>query len=49
MEKLIKFVKITKENLELACEVQNSIFPEEDARENYIEMVNQLIYGTIKF
>lgn len=44
MEKLIKFVKITKENLELACEVQNSIFPEEDARENYIEMVNQVPY-----
>lgn len=44
-----KVCKITKENLELVCEVQNSIFPEGDARENYIKMVNQLIYGTIKF
>ena len=37
----IRFVRITKENLELACKVQNDIFPVEDARENYIEMVNQ--------
>jgi len=29
----INFVKIVQENLNLACEIQNKIFPEEDARE----------------
>lgn len=41
MEERIRFIKITNENLELACEIQNSIFPEEDARENFIEQVNK--------
>ena len=41
MEELIRFARITKDNLEIACRVQNDIFPVEDARENYIEMVNQ--------
>ena len=37
----INFVKITKSNLELACEIQNKIFPEEDARQNFIEQINK--------
>lgn len=37
----ITFQKITNENLELACEIQNTIFPEEDARENFIEQINK--------
>lgn len=38
---MIKLVKITNENLELACKIQNEIFPEEDARENFIEQINK--------
>lgn len=26
--------------MEIACKVQNEIFPDEDARENYIEQIN---------
>ena len=37
----MKFEKITYDNLELACKIQNAIFPEEDARQNYIEQINQ--------
>lgn len=37
----ITFQKITNKNLELACEIQNTIFPEEDARENFIEQINK--------
>ena len=40
----ITFQKITNENLELACEIQNTIFPEEDARENFIEQINKDSY-----
>lgn len=40
MEDKIKFKKITKDNLEVACNVQNEIFPDEDARENFIEQIN---------
>lgn len=36
----INFVRITKENLELACKIQNSIFPKENARQNFIEQIN---------
>ena len=36
----IKFVVITKDNLELACKIQNTIF-KEDARENFIEQINK--------
>lgn len=36
----IEFRKITKDNLEIACKVQNEIFPEEDARANFIEQIN---------
>ena len=37
----IYFVKIDQENLELACQIQNKIFPEEDARQNFIEQINK--------
>ena len=37
----IYFVKIEQENLELACQIQNKIFPEEDARQNFIEQINK--------
>ena len=35
----IRFERITKDNLEIACRVQNEIFPEEDGRQNFIDMV----------
>jgi len=37
----LRFEKITKDNIELAVKVQNTIFPEEDGRENYVECVNK--------
>lgn len=40
MEDILRFEKITWDNLELACRIQNTIFPEEDARENFIEQIN---------
>lgn len=40
-EDKIRFVKIVFANLELACEIQNKIFPEEDARQNFIEQINK--------
>ena len=40
-ENKINFIKINQENLNLACEVQNKIFPEEDARQNFIEQINK--------
>lgn len=40
-EDKIRFVKIVFVNLELACEIQNKIFPEEDARQNFIEQINK--------
>ena len=44
MGKRIKFQKISKNNLELACKIQNEIFPNEDARENYNECINKAPY-----
>lgn len=41
MDNQIKFKKIVEENLELACKIQNEIFPEEDARQNFIEQINK--------
>ena len=41
MDDKIIFIKITKENLEIACQIQNAIFPEEDARKNFIEQINK--------
>ena len=32
VEDKINFIKINQKNLNLACEIQNKIFPEEDAR-----------------
>jgi RimJ/RimL family protein N-acetyltransferase len=40
----INFKKIDKDNLELACKIQNEIFPKEDARQNYIEQINKASY-----
>lgn len=39
-EDQIRFVRISNDNLELACNIQNNIFPEEDARQNFIEQIN---------
>ena len=41
MKENIEFKKVTKDNLEIACKVQNEIFPEEDGRQNYIEQINK--------
>ncbi len=40
MNHKINFKKITSDNLEVACKIQNEIFPEEDARQNFIEQIN---------
>ena len=37
----MKFERITYDNLELACQMQNEIFPLEDARENFIEQIKK--------
>lgn len=37
----IKFIKITQDNLNLACNIQNKIFPLEDSRKNYLECINK--------
>ena len=39
--KEITFKRITWDNLELACKIQNELFPEEDARENFIEQIKR--------
>lgn len=36
--------RIDKANLELACKIQNEIFPQENARQNYIEQINKDSY-----
>ena len=40
MAEKISFQKITLQNLDLACQIQNAIFPEEDGRQNFIEQIN---------
>ena len=40
----INFIKISQDNLNLACEIQNNIFPKEDARQNFIEQINKDSY-----
>ncbi len=40
MEKIF-FERITWDNLELACKIQNEIFPEEDGRQNFIEQIEK--------
>lgn len=37
----LRFDIITYDNLDLACEIQNAIFPEEDARNNFIEQIEK--------
>ena len=37
----MKFERIDIDNLELACKIQNEIFPEEDGRQNFIEQINK--------
>ncbi len=37
----IKLIKLTRENLDVACKVQNDIFPEEDGRANFLESINK--------
>lgn len=37
----MKFEKICNDNLELACKIQNEIFPDEDGRQNFIEQINK--------
>lgn len=51
---VLKFTEVTYENIELAVQIQNQIFPNEDGRQNYIEgitkdpyrkeMVNYIVY-----
>lgn len=40
MKEKISFRKINFNNLELACKIQNELFPEEDGRQNFIEQIN---------
>ena len=37
----ITFKKINKDNLELACKIQNELFPLEDARNNFLEQIEK--------
>lgn len=41
MNDRIRFKKIISDNLEIACKIQNEIFPKEDARQNFIEQINK--------
>lgn len=51
----LNFIEVTNDNLELAVEIQNTIFPSEDGRTNYIEgitndpyrkeMVNYIVFN----
>lgn len=40
----ISFQKITKDNLHLASEIQNEIFPYEDGTQNFIDCIEQNPY-----
>jgi len=40
MKEKISFRKIDFNNLELACKIQNELFPEEAGRKNFIEQIN---------
>ena len=37
----MNLVEVTKDNLELACKIQNEIFPEYNGRQNFIEAINK--------
>lgn len=41
MQDKILFELITYDNIEIACKIQNEIFPEEDARENFLEQIRR--------
>ena len=53
----LRFVEVVQDNLELAVNIQNTIFPGENGRQNYIEgitndpyrkeMVNYIIYDDL--
>lgn len=44
MKNNINFQKITRKNLNLASEIQNKIFPEEDGTQNFIDCIEQNPY-----
>lgn len=44
MSNNIVLKRVDKANLELACKIQNEIFPQENARQNYIEQINKDSY-----
>lgn len=41
MNNNIVFERVNKDNLEIACKIQNEIFPEEDGRQNFVEQIRQ--------
>lgn len=40
MEKILTYELITKENLDLAIKIQNTIFPHENGAQNFIDSIN---------
>lgn len=44
MDKNIVLKKLDIDNLELICKIQNTIFPLEDGRQNFIEQINKATY-----
>lgn len=44
MKNNLNFKSITMENLELASEIQNKIFPEEDGTQNFIDCIEKNPY-----
>ncbi len=44
MKENINFKKITRKNLNLASEIQNKIFPEEDGTQNFIDCIEKNPY-----
>ncbi len=51
----LRYIEVDNDNLELAVKIQNTIFPDEDGRQNYIEgitndpyrkeMINYIVYS----
>ncbi|HBY20179.1 MAG: hypothetical protein A2Y24_02025 [Clostridiales bacterium GWE2_32_10] len=41
---MLRYEKLTKENLDLATEVQNKIFPDENGKKNFIDSIGEHIY-----
>lgn len=44
MDNNIFFKKLNTDNLDLICKIQNTIFPLEDGRQNFIEQINKAAY-----